>query len=140
LPAPARSERFVKVAFAIGSEICRQESPDPAGQRSRIVPSLSLLVRAATLALLAAPIANAEEARPCAERSSVVRKLEERFGETLRSLGLHRDDGLVEIYSSEKTGTWTILLTHPDGMSCLLAAGQSWEQDVPRPTRTGGDA
>ena len=106
------------------------------------MPQLSLLVRIATaLALLAAtPAANAEETRACAERSSVVRKLEERFGETLRSLGLHRDDGLVEIYSSEATGTWTILLTHPDGMACLLAAGQLWEQDVRPPSRPGGDA
>ena len=37
---------------------------------------------------------------------------------------------VVEIYSSEETGTWTILMTRPDGMSCLLAAGQRWEQDV----------
>ena len=106
------------------------------------MPQLSLLVRTATaLALLAAtPAANAEEARACAERSTVVRKLEERFGETLRSVGLHRDDGLVEVYSSEATGTWTILLTHPDGMACLLAAGQLWEQDVHPPARPGGDA
>ena len=96
------------------------------------MPQLSLLVRAATaVALLAAtPAADAEETRACAERSRVVQKLAEKFGETLRSLGLHRDDGVVEIYSSEETGTWTILMTRPDGMSCLLAAGQRWEQDV----------
>ena len=96
------------------------------------MPHLSLLVRAATaLGLLAAtPAANAEETRACAERARVVQKLQEKFGETLRSLGLHRDDGVVEVYCSEETGTWTILMTRPDGMSCLLAAGQRWEQDV----------
>jgi hypothetical protein len=106
------------------------------------LPQLSLLVRTATaLGLLAAtPAANAEEARACAERSGVVQKLEERFGETLRSLGLHREEGVVEVYSSEETGTWTILVTHPDGMSCLLAAGQLWEQDVRPLARPGSDA
>ena len=57
------------------------------------MPHLSLLVRAAiALILLAAtPSANAEETRACAERARVVQKLQEKFGETLRSLGLHRE-------------------------------------------------
>ena len=106
------------------------------------MPQLSLLVRAATaLSLLAAtPAANAEETRACAERTRVVQKLAEKFGETLRSLGLHRDDGVVEVYSSEETGTWTILMTRPDGMSCLIAAGQRWEQDVHPLEKPGSDA
>jgi hypothetical protein len=68
----------------------------------------------------------AQETQACAERSRVVQKLHEKFGETLRSFGL-RDNVVVEVYSSEETGTWTILMTRPDGMSCLLAAGQAWE-------------
>ena len=35
----------------------------------------------------------AEGSQACAERSRVVQKLADKFGETLRSLGLHRDDG-----------------------------------------------
>jgi hypothetical protein len=106
------------------------------------MPKLSVLVRAAVaLSLLTAtPSAGAEGRQACAERAQVVRKLAERFGETLRSLGLHRDDGVVEIYSSEETGTWTILMTRPDGMSCLLAAGQRWEQDAQPLEKPGSDA
>jgi hypothetical protein len=106
------------------------------------LPQISLLVRVATaLSLLAAtPAANAEETRACAERSRVVQKLEQKFGETLRSLGLHRDDGLVEVYASEETGTWTILMTRPDGTTCLLAAGQRWEQDAHPLGKPGSDA
>jgi hypothetical protein len=112
------------------------------GKRSRTLPHLRLLVRATTaLSLLAAtPAANAEETRACAERTRVVQKLQEKFGETLRSLGLHRDDGVVEVYSSDETGTWTILMTRPDGMSCLLAAGQRWEQDARPLAKPGQDA
>jgi predicted methyltransferase len=111
-------------------------------QRSRTLPHLSRLARAATAAALlaATPAANAEETRACAERSRVVAKLEQKFGETLRSLGLHRDDAVVEVYSSDETGTWTILMTRPDGMSCLLAAGQRWEQDIHPLKKPGGDA
>jgi hypothetical protein len=102
----------------------------------------SLLVRASVAVGLlgATPQAKAEDGQPCAARSEVVRKLEERFGETLRSIGLHQDDGVVEIYSSAATGTWTILMTRPDGMSCLLAAGELWEQDVKPITKPGKDA
>jgi hypothetical protein len=106
------------------------------------MPKLSLLLRlAVALALLAGtPSAQAGEGAACAERALVVRKLAERFGETLRSIGLHADDAVVEVYSSETTGTWTILVTHTDGISCLLAAGQRWEQDVEPVAAPGSDA
>ena len=106
------------------------------------MPHLARLVRTAiALGLLAAtPAANAEEAQACAERARVVQKLQEKFGESLRSLGLHRADGVVEVYSSEETGTWTILMTRPDGKTCLLAAGQGWEQDVRPIDRPGSPA
>jgi hypothetical protein len=97
------------------------------------MPYVSLLARTLVgIALIACtPRAEAGETGACAARAEVVAKLAQRFGETLRSVGLQRADGLVEIYASEKTGTWTILVTRPDGMSCLLAAGELWE-DEPR--------
>lgn len=62
----------------------------------------------------------------CAKRELVIEKLIKRFGETLRTVGLQRTGNVVESYASDKTGTWTILITRPDGMSCLLAAGEFW--------------
>ena len=58
----------------------------------------SLLARASiAVGLLGAtPQAEAEGGQPCAARAEVVRKLEERFGETLRSVGLHQGDGVVD--------------------------------------------
>jgi hypothetical protein len=34
---------------------------------------------------------------------------------------------LVELFASPETGSWTILVTRPDGVTCLLAAGHSIE-------------
>lgn len=104
------------------------------------MPKLSLLARAAVaLALIAAtPGAEAEERAACAARDKVIKRLSEQFGETLKSLGVHKDDAVIEVYSSDDTGTWTILVTRTDGISCLLAAGQRWEQDV-TPIRAPGD-
>lgn len=36
--------------------------------------------------------------------------------------------GVVEIYASDETGSWTILVTDSRGVSCLLAAGESFEE------------
>jgi hypothetical protein len=105
------------------------------------MPKLLLLARVLTaLGLLAATPSARSEERACADRSLVVQRLAERYGETLRSMGLHQGDALVEIYSSDATGTWTILMTRPDGTTCLLAAGQQWEQDAAPLPRPGGDA
>jgi hypothetical protein len=106
------------------------------------MPKLLLLVRALiALGLLAGtPSAKAEARQACAERALVVQRLAERYGETLRSMGLQQNNGVVEIYSSEATGTWTILMTRPDGTTCLLAAGQLWEQNARPIAKPGGDA
>jgi hypothetical protein len=41
-------------------------------------------------------------------------------------MGMSTNGGLVELYTSEN-GTWTLMLSQPDGVSCLIAAGENWE-------------
>jgi hypothetical protein len=52
-------------------------------------------------------------------------------------MGLHQSDAVMEIYASEETGTWTILVTRPDGQACLIAAGRMWEAHM-TPARAPG--
>lgn len=100
------------------------------------MPRMLLIVSIflASTALASSARAGAE-GEACASRARVVEKLAERFGETLAGLGLHRDDGVLEVYRSRATGTWTIVMTRPDGLSCLVAAGQRWEEVAPKRTR-----
>jgi hypothetical protein len=35
---------------------------------------------------------------------------------------------VVEVYASSETGSWTIVVTRPGGPTCLVAAGQSFQQ------------
>jgi hypothetical protein len=102
-----------------------------------------LAVRVAVLLGLAAATPTAEaQTRPaaCADRETVVQRLAERYGETLQSLGLHQDNSVLEVYASDDTGTWTILLTRTDGMACLVAAGQMWEGHASPLDAPGKDA
>lgn len=77
--------------------------------------------------LLAANHANAQ-ARNCAEHGTVVARLAEHYGESRQSIGLGHDNTLVEVFASMDTGSWTITVTTPGGPTCLVAAGQAFQQ------------
>ncbi|WP_424969597.1 hypothetical protein [Dinoroseobacter sp. S76] len=64
---------------------------------------------------------------PCAERDKVVSRLTSNYGETVRSMGLGANNGVMEVFASDETGTWTITVTMPNGQTCLIASGQAFE-------------
>lgn len=73
----------------------------------------------------------------CGPRQAVVDRLSNQYGETRRSMGLGTNNGVVEVYASDQTGTWTITITLPDGRTCLMAAGESYEDSVDPLRKTG---
>ena len=64
----------------------------------------------------------------CAAREMVVARLADRYGESRQGIGLGQDNSVLELYASPETGTWTILVTLPNGLSCLVASGEAWER------------
>ena len=74
---------------------------------------------------LATQIARADA--QCGPRDMVVQTLADRYGETRRSLGLAGPTQGMELFASDDTGTWTITLTMPDGVTCMVASGQGFE-------------
>lgn len=71
--------------------------------------------------------ANAQQNRNCAPRPIVIAKLAEGYGETRQSIGLGARGAVIETFASSDTGTWTITVTMPNGVTCLIASGQSFE-------------
>jgi hypothetical protein len=63
----------------------------------------------------------------CAPREMVVQTLAARYGETRRSLGLAGPTRVMEVFASDDTGTWTITLTMPDGVTCMVASGEGYQ-------------
>lgn len=49
------------------------------------------------------------------------------YGETLRADGIRSSTTLMEVYASEVTGSWTIVISNTDGVSCVIATGLAWE-------------
>ncbi len=63
----------------------------------------------------------------CAPRETATASLAEKYGETRRGIGLAGQGAVMEVYAADATGTWTILMTLPNGMSCMVASGQGYE-------------
>ncbi len=93
-------------------------------------------------ACLAAPLPGQAETpqRNCAARSAVIERLGEQFGESRQSIGLGTNNSVVEVFASASTGTWTITVTLPNGLTCLVASGHAFEQLDELPVTASEDA
>lgn len=83
---------------------------------------------------LAAPAHAQEASQPriaCAPRAALVERLETAYAETRTGAGLQSGTQLLEIWTSDETGTWTVLITRADGSSCIVASGTHWLKDAP---------
>ena len=83
------------------------------------------------LMLLADPLpANAEVTQltsqvQCAPRGEVVAGLTGNYGEVPAAQG-NTPGTLMEVYVNPDTGTWTIVVSYPDGKTCMLASGDDF--------------
>ncbi len=75
----------------------------------------------------------------CLPREMLVQNLSDNYGEILTGGGLQSAYQLLEIWSSEKTGSFTVFITRPDGLSCIMATGHNWSGNtrVNRPGLAG---
>jgi len=89
----------------------------------------STLTRAAGIGLAVAMPAKAEtETMNCAEREAIVAKLTN-YKEEAEAIGLNKDGTLLEVFVSPQ-GTWTVLLSSPQGQSCIAAIGEAWQLKI----------
>ncbi len=79
-------------------------------------------------AMMLAANNSSAQTRSCAPHEAVVERLAVRYGESRQSIGLGADNSVIEVFASMDTGTWTITMTQPGGPTCLVAAGQAFQQ------------
>ena len=60
----------------------------------------------------------------CVERVDMLNRLASEYGEELIEVKMMEEHGLLEVLKSPTNGTWTLLLTKPGGISCVLATGK----------------
>lgn len=61
----------------------------------------------------------------CAPRDDLIKRLWDRWQEAQIIVAMINDGRLLEIFVSEK-GSWTAVISDPNGRSCVASAGQEW--------------
>ena len=97
-----------------------------------------ILAAFATLVLSTASSTPASAESICGERSRFLDQLQQQYGENPTAIGLVSNGSLLEVLTSTK-GSWTILVTQPSGVTCLVASGDAWEA-LPPPKIAMGPA
>ncbi|TPK77097.1 hypothetical protein FKO01_22550 [Mesorhizobium sp. B2-3-3] len=92
---------------------------------------------AATGAALALTTLSAQAQLVCGAHNDVVAGLAQAFQEKQIGYGVVGQAAIVEIYVSA-SGSWTMLITDVKGRSCILAAGEGWENNLAVATMTHG--
>ncbi|MHC0054369.1 hypothetical protein [Actibacterium sp. D379-3] len=83
---------------------------------------------AVALAVFALP---ADAASPiaeiiCAPRDEMAQRLSGQYGHVRNGIGMRGPESMVEVWTSERSGDWTLLMTYADGKSCIVAMGENW--------------
>ncbi|WP_262268658.1 MULTISPECIES: hypothetical protein [Microvirga] len=87
------------------------------------IPLPHLAVLGAAIALGGAP---ASAQTSCGPREQLVKLLADQYKEDPVGIGLARPGQVLEVFASSN-GTWTMVMTMPDGKACMIAAGDNWE-------------
>jgi hypothetical protein len=62
----------------------------------------------------------------CGPRDQLVKVLSDQYKENPVGMGLAQPGQVLEVFASS-SGSWTMVVTKPDGTSCMIAAGDNWE-------------
>ena len=92
---------------------------------------------AAVGAMMALPAVPARAQVICGGHDYLVAKLAEAFEEKRLGYGVAGEAAIFEVFVSAG-GTWTILMTDVNGQSCILAAGDGWEDTLATAVRQPG--
>ena len=88
-------------------------------------PALALAAAALVAVQVPAGAQGPPEGALCKPRAEVERVLADGYQEQTIGRGLQPDGSMLEVYAS-KAGTWTIVLSWPTGLSCIVSAGDAW--------------
>ena len=67
------------------------------------------------------------EQQRCEQRRTVLKYLSAEYAEQPIAMGVAENGGLIEVLTSRHGNTFTIIVTSPDGETCMVAAGEDWQ-------------
>jgi hypothetical protein len=88
-------------------------------------PRYAALAALVTLGVAASGFSASAQSQ-CGPRQDLVKNLGDKFKESPIGRGLTQPGQVLEIFASQ-SGSWTMVVTTPNGTSCLIAAGENWD-------------
>lgn len=89
-------------------------------------------MRALSLAVLLAVLATPAAGQTvCGSRAEILAQLETKYNERPVAIGLTREGMIAEIIAAADGTTWTMVVSRPDGLACLISAGEGWRVLTP---------
>lgn len=85
----------------------------------------------AAIILLLVASADAAAQPTCGSREVLLKQLAKEYQEQPVGIGLASNGSVLELLTST-TGTWTLMVTPPQGPSCLLGTGEAWTAITPK--------
>ena len=76
-------------------------------------------------------LAAAAQAASCETRDKITAQLNDIYGESRLGMGIAGETSIFEVWTSDATGSWTILETTLDGLTCVIAVGEGWIDEEP---------
>lgn len=91
---------------------------------------LALGAAAAVAAVALLALTPPATAAPCGARDLILKELADTYKEVRTALGLIASGELLEIFVSP-AGTWTAVVSKPNGWACIVASGEAWTHVPP---------
>ena len=91
------------------------------------IRTLTFVAAATVAAVAGAEAARADNSMVCGDRDEIVTELQKSWQEQQTAIGMSNNGSMVEVFSSDD-GTWTMLMTMPGGPTCMIGAGNHWDQ------------
>jgi hypothetical protein len=119
----------IRPIYGEGALISAASPPRVSGSAEKEVTMFKRLVTAALLSGMAATAPPAA-AMGCAPRDHIVERLKDRYLEAPTAAGLETTSEtrqrMLEIWSNPENGSYTVLLTDPTGISCIVGYGSEF--------------
>ncbi len=81
---------------------------------------------AALLGPVGAHAQTQSQALLCDQRASIIDRMAEKYREAPVAIGVTSTGSIVEVLTTGDGTTWTIIVSNPNGTSCLIAVGEGW--------------
>lgn len=94
------------------------------------------LAALAVLVTIASSTASAQGV-PCGPSQALTARLAGEYGEAVTGGGIDAAGRLLRIFANAETGTWTAVVTSPEGLSCIVSSGENWANERPEPVTKG---